>query len=130
MDEIVSDHGGGNQRYVHALRMLEFTPPSQLGRMPTMNWEVAALVKLARQGAICFLPTSEGKYLLQDDAFGTNFKPKLRPPGGGREKEDASLTDTIARELHEEMGIDKDKVYQNVELAGYSPQRKYFGTAV
>lgn len=95
-----------------------------------MDWPLEAFIKFARKGAICLLPTRGGRYLMQDDSFGSSFKPKLRPPGGGKEPEDKTITDTIVREMHEEFGLPEADVRSRIEFLGYTPQKKYWGTPV
>jgi len=75
------------------------------------NLASRVFVKLAASGAIVFLPTEDGKYLLERNPEDDEYAPsKLRPPGGGAEKEDADTEDTIRRELKEEFGLDADDI--------------------
>ena len=94
-----------------------------------MSWEHAAFLKLARLGAIVLLPTHDGKYLMQDDPDipGRN---SLRPPGGGKERCDKSMLDTISREIHEEFGLPEAKVREKVKFIGYEYRRPFWGNAV
>ena len=54
-----------------------------------MTWTESAFIKLARLGAVVFLPTASGEFLFQEDKNG------LRPPGGGKELCDKDLEKTI-----------------------------------
>lgn len=95
------------------------------------NWEKAAFLKLARLGAIVFLPTREGKYLMQvADADDESAQGKLRPPGGGKDTKDKNLTETIVREIHEEFGIPKATVRKKVKFLGYEYRDEFWGNAV
>jgi 8-oxo-dGTP pyrophosphatase MutT (NUDIX family) len=86
-------------------------------------------LKLAKAGAIVFLPTEDGKYLLQRNPSDHHRSPgKLRPPGGGAEKEDANSYDTIRRELREEFGLRPDEL-SKLRYLGKDP-RSEFGAAV
>lgn len=90
-----------------------------------MSWEKSAFLKLAGKGAIVFLPTSNGKYLMQDDpACG------LRPPGGHKEREDKDMLETILREIEEEFGIPQDKVESKIKLLGYEYRKPFWGNQV
>jgi len=89
-----------------------------------MTWLESAFIKLARLGAIVFLPTADGKFLFQQEEQG------LRPPGGGKETEDKTLTETILREIKEEFGIPKSTIKKKVRFLGYEHRRKFWGNAV
>ncbi len=90
-----------------------------------MTWEKNAFLKMARLGAICFLPTGGGKYLMQKDDDGT-----FRPPGGGKEHVDKTLEDCVIRELHEEMGIQPATVKKKLKFIGFENRAKFWGNAV
>ena len=96
----------------------------------TLNWEAHVFLKLARAGAIVFLPTEGGKYLLERNPEDDDIAPnKLRPPGGGAEDEDADSEDTIRRELREEFGLEDDDT-KNLRYLGKDPRPEFGGTAV
>ena len=88
------------------------------------EWTKSAFLKLARLGAIVFLPTSDGQFLFQEETKG------LRPPGGGKETKDKTLTQTIIREIGEEFGIPAEKVKKKVRFLGYEYRKPFFGNAV
>ena len=94
-----------------------------------LHWEKEAFFKLARLGAICFLPTTSGRDLLQRDTDGPN-KGKLRPPGGGTDTRDKNLTATICREMHEEFAIPRVTVRRKVKFMGYEYRDKFKGNAI
>ena len=73
----------------------------------TSSLTVCVFLKLAASGAVVFLPTEDGKYLLERNPDDDDIDPgKLRPPGGGAEAEDADTEATIRRELNEEFGLE------------------------
>lgn len=94
-----------------------------------LHWEKEAFVKLARLGAIVFLPTAKGKYLLQRDSEGPN-KGKLRPLGGGKDTKDQNLQQTIVREMHEEFAIPRVTVRRKVKFLGYEYRPEFKGNAI
>lgn len=95
------------------------------------HWEQAAFLKLARLGAIVFLPTEKGKYLMQvADADDESDEGKLRPPGGGKDTKDKNLTETVIREIHEEFAIPKSTVRKKVKFLGYEYRDEFWGNAV
>ena len=98
----------------------------------TPTWESEAFVKLARLGAIVFLPTSDGKFLMQKNSPGEYNANKLRPPGGGKERKDKGLYDCAVRELHEEFNLDPLTVKKKLKFLGYSHRLKdgHWGTGV
>lgn len=91
-----------------------------------MSWEKTAFTKLARLGAAVMLPIGDGKYLMQaNDPVG-----KLRPPGGGTDKSDKTLTATMIRELREEFDLDPVEVRQKLKFLGYEYQKPFWGSAI
>ena len=97
---------------------------------PDTSWELQAFIKLARKGAICFLPTSDGKFLMQKNHDPGPYKGKLRPPGGGAEKCDRDHFATILRELKEEFDIDPLKAKKKLKFIGYEYRKPFWGTAI
>lgn len=97
----------------------------------TGHWEKEAFLKLARLGAIVFLPTKGDKYLMQvADADDESDEGKLRPPGGGKDTRDKNLTETIVREISEEFAIPKEKVRKKIKFLGYEYRDEFWGNAV
>lgn len=95
------------------------------------QWEKAAFLKLARLGAIVFLPTEKGKYLMQvADPDDESEAGKLRPPGGGKDTKDKNLTETVIREIHEEFAIPKSQIRKKVKFLGYEYRDEFWGNAV
>jgi hypothetical protein len=96
-----------------------------------LTWEKQAFFKLASLGAIVFLPTSKGKYLMQvADADDESEEGKLRPPGGGKNRGDKSLRHTIVRELQEEFALSKKQIDKNLTFLGYEYRKPFWGNAV
>lgn len=97
-----------------------------------MSWEKTAFFKLARLGAVVFLPTDKpGRYLMQvADPDDESIAGKYRPPGGGKDTKDKNLTETIIREIHEEFAIPKSKVREKVRFLGYEYRDQFWGNAV
>lgn len=95
------------------------------------HWEKSAFLKLARLGAVVFLPTTKGKYLMQvADPDDESIAGKYRPPGGGKDTKDKNLTETIIREIHEEFAIPKAEVRKKVRFLGYEYRDQFWGNAV
>lgn len=99
--------------------------------LDVLNWEKIAFDKLASLGAIVFLPTGKGKYLMQvADADDESDEGKLRPPGGGKNRGDKSLRHTIVRELQEEFALSKKQIDKNLTFLGYEYREPFWGNAV
>jgi ADP-ribose pyrophosphatase YjhB (NUDIX family) len=91
-----------------------------------MDWVKSAFEKAVRLGAAVMLPMPGGKYLMQyNDPAG-----KYRPPGGGTQKSDKTLTDTIVRELGEEFDLDPTEIKQKLKFLGYEYRKPWFGSAI
>lgn len=93
-------------------------------------WELAAFIKIARKGAICFLENSDGSYLMQKNPEGERYVGKLRPPGGGVERQDKDIHQTILRELKEEFNLSKTIAKKKLKFLGFEPRKEFYGTAV
>lgn len=90
-----------------------------------------AFLKLARAGAIVFLPTKDGKYLLERNSDDAPYNPgKLRPPGGGAEPWDHDRVATILREMREELNVLETMARPNLRFLGYEYREPFLGTAV
>ncbi len=99
--------------------------------MINVDWEKTAFLKLARLGAIVFLPTSKGRYLLQvADENDESDEGKLRPPGGGKNPSDKSLRHTIVREIQEEFALSKKQIESKLKFLGYEYRDPFWGNAV
>ena len=100
--------------------------------MPDANssWELAAFVKCARLGAICFLPTDNGKFLMQECTDHNKWEGTNRPPGGGFSYKDKDLRATIKRELQEEFSLDPLEIDQKLKFLGFEKRDQYWGNAV
>ena len=85
----------------------------------------AAIFKLAKYGAGVLIDLKDGFYLLEENTSGEN-KGKLRPAGGGWQRSDKDLGETIRREIHEELDIDD----ADVRLLGYIPDGDFKGCAI
>lgn len=98
------------------------------------TWAKSAFLKLARLGAIVFLPTKNGKYLMQVERETWGGKPRetpeYRPPGGGKEPEDKSMLATMIREIDEEFAIPRRKIRKNLTFLGYEYRKPFWGNAV
>ncbi len=95
-----------------------------------LEWLQSAFIKLARAGAIVFLPLAAGKYLLQRNGEDSKYPGKLRPPGGGTERGDGNAKDTILRELNEEFGLVEDEIKEKLKYLGKDNRPEFKGTDV
>jgi 8-oxo-dGTP pyrophosphatase MutT (NUDIX family) len=103
-------------------------PTKRASYMP--DWLQSTFVKLARLGAIVFLPWENGQYLLQRNGEDDRYPGKLRPPGGGKEKTDTDMEATIIRELNEEFDLPEDEVKDKIRYLGKDTRPEFKGTAV
>lgn len=103
-------------------------PVKRASHMP--EWMQSAFVKLARLGAIVFLPLGSGQYLLQRNGEDDRYPGKLRPPGGGKETSDKDFEDTIVRELNEEFGLPEEEVRDKIRYLGKDKRTEFKGTAI
>lgn len=88
----------------------------------TESLKAAARKMLDKASGACVLfDLGKGWYLLERNTHGPD-KGKLRPAGGGRERQDDTLRDTIVREIEEEFGLKESEVRPFLRLVGYQPE--------
>jgi len=85
--------------------------------------------KLARFGAGVLFAQPDGKFLLEENYAEEGMDPKLvgklRPAGGGKDKRDSNLKQTILREMREEFGLDPLEMSDKIALLGYQSRGKF-----
>ena len=117
----------GNRSKEHEAIMRSFARGNV--KSSSILWKSAAFLKLAK-GAVVMLPVGEDTYLLERNSADSKHNPgKLRPPGGGQEKNE-NLKETIVREIGEEFGIPEEDVEPKIELLGLDYREPFKGSGV